>query len=243
MNARLGIWLWSLLGSVFAAILLSPLARAETPGVSPDTAQHVETAIEVFDGLVKHPLPPRQRALLEEALKDAHGFVIFPKVLKAGAGVSTIQGRGVLSYRDRDGEWSPPVPLLVQGTSTGPHFGAVFYDTLAVIKTPDAVARLLSGPQRLEGREATGPIQQAVSPQQDIVSYSRYLGLTVGLSVDDIHVSLDRKAIHDLYGRDVEPREIIGGEKLTLRRPPCAQKFVENVNRVAGKSPVTSYWK
>jgi lipid-binding SYLF domain-containing protein len=243
MKARKNRWATKLFLGGAAALLLSFPVHAEAPAVAAETAQHVESAIEVFDGLVKHPLTPRQRALLDAALKDAHGFAIFPKVLKVGAGVSTIQGRGVLSYRDRDGEWSPPIPLLVQGVSSGPHFGAVFYDTLAVIKTPDAVARLLSGQQRLEGREATGPIQQATSPQQDIVSYSRYLGLTVGLSVDDIHVTLDQKAIADLYGRTVEPHEIIGGQKITLRRPPWAQKFVENANRVAGKSPVTSYWK
>jgi lipid-binding SYLF domain-containing protein len=112
----------SMLWSALLAFLLPFSAHAQPPQVSGDVQQHVETAIEVFDSIVKLNLPPHQRALLDEALKDAHGFVIFPKVLKLGAGVSTIQGRGVLSYRDRDGEWSPPIPLLVQGTSSGSPF-------------------------------------------------------------------------------------------------------------------------
>lgn len=226
-----------------AALFLSSFTQAQQAQVSVDTQQHVETAIEVFDNLVKLNLPPHQRALLDEALKDAHGFVIFPRVLKMGAGISTIQGRGVLSYRDRDGEWSPPIPLLVQGSSSGPHFGAVFYDSLVVIKTPAAVERILGGQLRLEGSEAIGPIQQAASPQRDIVAYTRPHGLTMGLSVDDIHVTLDQQAINELYGRRVEAREIVSGQKLTMRVSPCVQKFVETSNRVAGKAPRTTYWK
>jgi lipid-binding SYLF domain-containing protein len=218
-------------------------AQAQPPQVSGEVRQHVETAIEVFDSLVKLNLPPHQRALLDEALKDAHGFVIFPRVLKVGAGVSTIQGRGVLSYRDRDGEWSPPIPLLVQGTSSGPHFGAVIYDSLVVIKTPAAIERILSGQLSLEGREAIGPVQQAISPQQDIVAYTRPHGLTMGLSADDIHITLNQQAIKELYGREVEPREIVSGQKMTMRASPCVQKFVETSSRVAGKSPRTIYWK
>ncbi len=226
-----------------AALFLSFSTQAQQSEISPDVKQHVETATEAFDRLVKINLPPHQRALLDEALKDAHGFVIFPRVLKVGAGVSTIQGRGVLTYRDRDGEWSPPIPLVVEGTSFGPHFGSVFYESLVVIKTPAAVERMLSGQVRLEGREAIGPIQQAISPQSDIVAYTRPFGITMGLSADDIHIMLDQKAINELYGRTVEPLEIASGQKLTMRVSPCVQKFVETSNRVAGKSPRTTYWK
>jgi lipid-binding SYLF domain-containing protein len=239
IKTRLANLLWSGL----LAFLLPFSTQAQQPAVSADVQQHVETATEAFDSIVKLQLPPHQRSLLDEALMDAHGFVIFPKVLKLGAGVSTIQGRGVLSYRDRDGEWSPPIPLLVQGTSSGPHFGAVFYDSLVVIKTPAAIERMLNGQLRLEGSEAIGPIQQAMSPQRDIVAYTRPLGLTMGLSVDDIHVTLNQQAIAELYGRTVEPREIVSGQKMTMRVSPCVQKFVETSNRVAGKSPRTTYWK
>jgi lipid-binding SYLF domain-containing protein len=229
--------------SGIAAFFLSFSTQAQQPEISADVKQHVETATEAFDNLVKISLPPHQRAKLEEALKDAHGFVIFPRVLKVGAGVSAIHGRGVLTYRDRDGEWSPPIPLLVEGTSIGPHFGSVFYESLVVIKTPAAVERMLSGQIRLEGREAIGPIQQATSPHSDIVAYTRPFGLTMGLSADDIHVVLDQRAISELYGRTVEAREIASGQKLTMRVSPCVQKFVETSNRVAGKSPRTTYWK
>ena len=95
-------------------------------------------------------------------------------------GVSTIQGAGVLAYRHKDGEWSPPIPLVVRGISTGPHSGPSATIALVVIKTPAAMARILSGQQRLDGAEATGPIQQSVSPEGDIVAYSRTRGLSVG---------------------------------------------------------------
>jgi lipid-binding SYLF domain-containing protein len=90
-------------------------------------------------------------------------------------------------------------------------------------------------------RQSSRP--QAASPERDIVAYTRNRGLSAGLSQDDIHVSLNQQAIAALYGRTVEAREIVSGQKLALRRPPCAQKFVEGANQLAGKSANTTYWK
>jgi SH3 domain-containing YSC84-like protein 1 len=232
-------WLWA----GILALCMPLCVAAQEAAVPVEVQQQVETATQVFDSLLRVELPPHQRAFLNEALKDAHGFAVFPNTLRVGMGVSTIQGRGVLAYRHEDGEWSPPIPLLVQGISTGPHFGAIYYDTLVVIKTPAAMQRILSGQQRLQGTEATGPLQQSVSPERDIVSYSRTRGLSVGLTVDDIHIMLNQQAIAALYGRTVEPREILSGQKIGLRRPVCAQKFIESANTLAGKSPTTTYWK
>lgn len=225
------------------ALCVSFPATAEEVAVPAELQQHVDSATQVFDSIIKVDLAPQRRALLEQALKDAHGFAVFPNIQKVGVGISMIQGTGVLAYRDRDGEWSPPIPLLVRGTSTGPHFGASLYDTLVVIKTPAAIERMLSGQLRLEGKEATGPIQHAMSPERDIVAYARNRGISAGLSLDDIHISLNQQAIAALYGRTVEPREIMSGQKPSLRRPPCAQKFLESANQLAGKSANTTYWK
>jgi lipid-binding SYLF domain-containing protein len=238
-NHLSGRWLWT---SILAVCMPFSVAAQEAK-VPAELEQNVETATQVFDSIIRVDLLPHQRAFLDKALKDAHGFAVFPNVQRMGMGVSTIQGFGVLAYRHKDGEWSPPIPLVVQGISTGPHFGAISYDTLVVIKTPQAMERILSGQQRLEGAEATGPIQQSVSPEGDIVAYSRTRGLSVGLTRDDVHITLNQEAIAALYGRTVEPREILSGQKLGLRRPPCAQKFVEGANSLAGKSPTTTYWK
>lgn len=125
IQTRISTRFASLLWNGLAMLLLAFPVYAQQPASSGEVQRQVETAIEVFDSFVKLNLPPRKRALLDEALKDAHGFAIFQKFLKLGTGVSGIQGRGGLSYRDRDGEWSPPIPLLVQGTSSGPDLGAV----------------------------------------------------------------------------------------------------------------------
>lgn len=230
------------LAGILALFLCSPV-RAQEAQVPPHLQHEVETAYQAFTSLLRVDLPPQHRAFIENALKEAHGFAVFPNVQRVGIGVSTIQGSGVLAYRDRDGEWSVPIPLRVQGVSTGPHFGAINYASLVVIKTPAALQRILSGQQRLTGMEATGPVQKAASPEQDIVAYSRTQGLSVGLTVDDIHVSLNQQAIAALYGQTVEPREIMTGQKVNLRRPPCAQKFLEGTNQLAGKAPNTIYWK
>lgn len=66
---------------------------------------------------------------------------------------------------------------------------------MAVIKTPEAMAYILSGQQRLEGAEVTGPIWQSVSPEDDIVAYSRSRGLSAGLPRDNIRIMLNQQAI------------------------------------------------
>lgn len=231
------------LSTSLIALCLPVTVSAQEAAVPRDLEHEIMTASQVFESLIRVDLQPQQRAFVEQALKDAHGFAVFPNIQKIGVGVSTIQGTGVLAYRDRDGEWSVPIPLLVRGTSTGPHFGALNYASLVVIKTPAAMVRILRGQQRLTGAEATGPIQRAASPEQDIVAYSKSQGIAAGLSVDDLHISLNQQAIAAIYGRTVEPREIMTGQRTSLRRPPCAQKFLENTNQLAGKSPNTTYWK
>lgn len=83
------------------------------PALSPQAVQPVESASEVLERLfVDHPhASERFHALLE----DAHGFAVFPGLIKAGFLVANIYGRGVLTYRDEDGRWSPPVLLTIRG--------------------------------------------------------------------------------------------------------------------------------
>jgi lipid-binding SYLF domain-containing protein len=235
------------IGKVLAGMTLTGFlslhAMAQAPAVPATLEQEVQSASEVLQGMLHLDLQPEQRAKLDKAMKDAHGFAVFPNVLRFGVGITKIQGSGVMAYRDRDGEWSVPIPLLVQGTGTGPHGGALMYSTLIVIKTPAAMQRILSGQQRMQGTEAIGPIQTAASAEQDIVSYTKNRGLVVGVSTDDLHITLNQQAIAALYGKTVEPREIMSGQKVDLRGPPCVQLFVAGTNKLVGKAPNTTYWK
>jgi lipid-binding SYLF domain-containing protein len=111
--------------SVIAGLLHDALNRGAGNCGSQEVEHHVNTATEVFESMLKTDLPPEKHAMIEKLLKDAHGFAVFPNVQKLGMGISSIQGMGVLAYRHQDGSWSPPIPLMVQGVSTGPHFGLI----------------------------------------------------------------------------------------------------------------------
>ena len=66
-------------------------------------AQTLETASQAFDRVFTSGLAPEERAKVNAVLKDAHGFVVLPNVLKVGIGLTQIQGLGVLVYRDAKG--------------------------------------------------------------------------------------------------------------------------------------------
>jgi lipid-binding SYLF domain-containing protein len=185
-----------------------------------------EAAVErIFVG------PGDERTKVRAVAENAFAVIVFPHVAKVGFFVSAAQGKGLLSYRDADGHWSHPVVVSGRITSVGPHFSMQTIDMMIVARTREALLRVLTG--RPPGQ--TGAEQGA-----QIVTYSRTGGLTAGLSLDDYQITIDQEANQGLYCRPILAEEIVReGHKVTAKPPPCAQKFVQTMNRAAGKAPIT----
>lgn len=242
IGQRLG-FLVSLLFLAGAGVGTAP-ARAET-AVSPELEARVESAMHLIDQIIEKVAQIGKRERVEEAFKQAHGFAVFVDVRQVGVMVSKLSGHGVLAFRDRDGEWNPPVLLHVEGNSFGPHMRAQSGDTLVLLKTPGAVQRFLSGAgtELKHGTEVAGPAQEVAVADAEMVAYTINRGLAGGIAVEKVRVSVDQEANTALYGIPVEAGDILRGQQLRLKRPPCAQKFVETTNRVAGKPSITRYWQ
>lgn len=218
-------------------------APPETPPAGPHV-QPVESASEVLDRLfVNHPAEwNRFHTLLE----DAHGFAVFPGLIKAGFLVANIYGRGVLTYRDEQGQWSPPILLTIRGQSVGPQAGLMLSDVLIVLKTRRSLEALLTGRQRvgvdvpLVAVESEGA---GDAPQAEIVSYALRRGVMIGQSIDEYIISIDDPGNLTLYGQTLQPGEIARGIRMGLRLPLPAQKYVERVNVLSGKPSGAIEWK
>jgi lipid-binding SYLF domain-containing protein len=144
-----------------AANLLASPVRAETT-VPPELEARVEAGRDLIEQVIEKVAQVGKRERVEAAFKEAHGFAVFVDVRQAGIMVSQLSGHGMLAFRDREGEWNPPVILRVEGTSFGPHMRAQSGDTLVLLKTPGAVERFFSaaGTRMKRGTETSGPAQE-----------------------------------------------------------------------------------
>jgi lipid-binding SYLF domain-containing protein len=172
------------------------------------------------------------QAKIQAAVSDAYAVITFPHVAKVGFFVTAAQGKGLLSYREPDGRWSYPIVVSARVTSVGPHFSMQTIDMMIVAKTHEALMRLLAG-----GSAAQGVQSQNLGAQ--LVTYSSNFGLTAGLSLDDYRITIDQEANHGLYCQPILAEDLSReGHKMTFKPPPCAQKFAQTLNRVAGRAPI-----
>jgi lipid-binding SYLF domain-containing protein len=71
------------------------------------------------------------------------------------------------------------------------------------------------------------------------VTYSSNRGLTAGVSLDDYKLTIDQEANQGLYCQPILMEDLgREGYGLTLKPPPCAQKFAQTMNRAAGRAPI-----
>lgn len=237
----------SLLCAVLCQPIVSDTLAVDTtivpPGINQQTVQPVESASEVLDRLfVDHPAAwERFHALLE----DAHGFAVFPGLIKAGLLVANIYGRGVLTYRDEVGRWSPPILLTIRGQSVGPQVGLLVSDVLVVMRTRRSLEGLLTGRVKLgmDVPPVPGEDGAAEVGAAEIVSYALRRGVMIGQSIDQYVVSVDDPGNLTLYGQSLQPGEIARGLRMGLRLPMPAQKYVERVNVLSGKPSGAIEWR
>jgi len=234
-----------LLGFVLLCASLAMAADQPSPeqksleDVSFAAARNMESAAQLFDSMFSQGLTAKERASVHEALKDAYGFAAFPNVMKVGVGVSQIQGRGVMVFRDAKGDWKAPLPLLINGTSLGMHFAAISYDTLIPIREPVEMQKLFKQDIAFSGADSIGPLQAWGSTNSGLVAYTRAKGLSSGVTQDTIHITLDQQAIAALYGIHIEPHELFSGKLDYCRKPLPAQMLIQKANEMATGAPLT----
>ncbi|MCU0840858.1 MAG: lipid-binding SYLF domain-containing protein [Thiobacillaceae bacterium] len=234
---------YALIGLLCSPVLALAAGQAEADASAPsESAQSLcqpEPALEkqladaeaalsrIFMG------PGDEHAKLKAAAADAYAVLVFPNVAKVGFFLTAAQGKGVLSVREPDGHWSHPIVVSARVASVGPHFSMQTIDTMIVARSHEALLRLLAGGAPRQPVEAQGVAAQ-------LVTYSSNRGLTAGLSLDNFMISVDQQANQGLYCQSILAEDLVRqGHMLTLKPPPCAQKFAQTMNRASGRAPIT----
>lgn len=208
------------------------------------TAQQLETeivlsSIDVLDDLVASP----DRGIPSRLLREAHAVAVFPHVIKAGFVIGGRHGRGLMSVRREDGNWSNPVFLSITGGSVGFQIGAQSTDLVLVFRTRNGVDSILAGRNKIRlGGDlsiAAGPVGRETGAGTDarlrseIFSYSRSRGLFAGASLEGAGIRIDWISNEAYYQSDgFSPRDIVTRTDIPTRE--SALQLVNTLHAIAG---------
>lgn len=168
-----------------------------------DEIKRLKTATTVFEEIMEAPDNAIPRAILDKATAVA----IFPSTVKAGFIFGGHRGKGVISARNEQGEWSTPAFLTLTGGSFGLQIGGQSVDLILVIMNRRGLEKLLQNEFKIGGDASAvvGPLGRDLEASTDltlraeILSYSRTRGLFAGITLKGSTIRADRDANERFY--------------------------------------------
>ncbi len=181
----------------------------------------------------------------QELIDKADCIIVYPSVVKAAFVFGGSYGRGAMVCRTGEnftGPWSAPSMMALEGGSFGLQIGAQATDFVLLVMNERGAKSILSSKVKLgaDASAAAGPkgrnaeASTDVTMRAEILSYSRARGLFAGISLAGSTVRPDNSANEALYGKRVDPGDIIF--KGTVPVPSAAQKMVSYLNQKSPKN-------
>ena len=209
----------------------APLAAQSAEG-----GRLVEAAV-VFEEIMDAP----DHAIPDWVLEGAAAVAVFPSTIKGGFIFGAHRGKGILSARQTDSDWSAPAFLTLTGASFGAQIGGQAIDLILVIMNERGLDQLLSNQFKLgvDASVAAGPLGRDAEASTDlqmraqILSYSRTRGLFAGVTLKGSSIRQDRDANEHFYGEAYGTREVIdAGAVLTAAVPNAFARWQTTLRRV-----------
>jgi lipid-binding SYLF domain-containing protein len=180
----------------------------------------------------------------KDLLDRAECVIVFPSVKKLAVGVGGSYGRGVMLCRGGasfDGAWGPPTMMALEGGSIGFQLGGQATDYVLLVMNDRGAGSVLGSKVKLGGdaSAAAGPKGRTAGASTDLamraelLTYSRARGLFAGVSLEGSTLRPDGDANEAVYGRKMDPREIVRGAGPI---PPGAQPLVDLLNERSPKN-------
>jgi len=209
--------------TTLAVLMLSGTALAK--GESRE-AERLQKAAEVITEVMGTP----EKGIPRDLLNKAVCVGIIPSEKKLALGVGGSFGRGALvCRRGGNGPWGAPSMFTVGGANIGFQLGGQATDFVLVVMNAKGAKKLVQSQIKLgaDASVAGGPVGRSaegatdVQMQAEILTYSRSRGLFAGLSLDGQVVKQDNDGNERLYGRKVDPKDILF--KGTVGTPAAAR--------------------
>jgi lipid-binding SYLF domain-containing protein len=181
-----------------------------------------------------------------DALKDAHGIVVFPNAFKGAFIVGAEGGNGVLLSRNEAGEWSYPAFYTMGSGSFGLQIGAQASEIVLVLRSPAAVQAVISNQGKLGGDiQFTMGMMGAglqggttTNMGADIIGFAHGEGLYAGFSLEGAVIARRNDLNEAYYGEPhVSPQAIaIENRFMNAQADPLRQSLVTE-SRLSSASP------
>ncbi len=192
---------------------------------------------KVVDELIKAP----DSDIPKDIIKKAECVAVIPGLKKAAFGFGGELGRGAVSCKADAGKgpFGPPAMISLTGGSFGFQIGGQETDLVMLFMTPDSFKHLMKDKVKLgvDASAAGGPKGRTAAAatnatmRAEILAYSRSRGVFAGVSLNGAVLRPDNDANKNLYGRDVQVKELI--EQGNVAVPEPARKFVQTVSQAS----------
>ena len=168
-------------------------------------------------------------------------FRSIPSLLRGGFFLGGRRGRGAVSVRDANGQWSTPAFITLTGGNIGLQFGGEWADVVLVFANEQSVRNMASGKFTMGGDAAAvaGPLGKrataAITAKSEVYIYTRSRGLYAGAAFEGARLAIDGDGNRVFYSGD--ERAALG--PVTAATPSAAKQFIETLSGVstAGAAP------
>jgi SH3 domain-containing YSC84-like protein 1 len=134
-----------------------------------------------------------------------------------------------------------PAFFALEGGSFGLQAGGQATDYVLLVMNEKGAKSLMTSKVKLGGDAsvAAGPVGRATSAETDIVmnaeilSWSRNKGIFAGISVAGSTIRSDDDANKNLYGKDLNAKQIILGG--AVKTPPAGRALINLLNHISPK--------
>jgi len=206
--------------------------------------QKEDTRLKDSYTVLKEILGTPDKGIPTDLLNKSVCVVVYPSVKKAAFVVGGSYGRGVLTCRsgaNYNGAWSAPAMFALEGASFGLQIGGEATDFVLLIMNQRGAQSILSSKVKLgaDASAAAGPVGRTTSAETDIVmeaeilSWSRARGVFGGVSLEGSTMRSDDSANKDLYGKEINAREIVHGG--TVKTPADGQPLIDLLQKTSPK--------
>jgi lipid-binding SYLF domain-containing protein len=206
--------------------------QSQKQSAEADRAREASTVLTEIMSIPENSIP-------EELMARAHGIAVIPHVVKGAFGIGGQWGKGLMSQRHEDGNWSAPAYIEVGGGSFGLQIGVQASDIVLVFTDEDGLKGLLKGKLKLgaDASATAGPVGRKAEVGTDVLlrsavfAYSRSKGLFAGVSLDGSVVGIDDSANSKVYGKNVTGEQILLGK--AVQANATVEPFLATLRKVS----------
>ncbi len=194
------------------------------------------------DSMLHEIMDAGDKAVPQDLLDKSQCVVLVPGVKKAAFIIGGKYGRGFVLCRNQGGVgWSAPAAIKVEGGSFGFQIGGSETDVIMLVLNERGGEKLLSSKFTVgaDASVAAGPVGRTSSAETDaamhaeILSYSRSRGVFAGIALDGATLRPDDETNRELYGKDVDNKEVVKGKAPVPAGP--AKTLISSLNKYSSR--------